>query len=863
MKTTETPKMYLKDYKSPNFEVQSIHLDFDLFEEATRVKAISLYKRLSAGPLHLDGENLKLISVQVNGEKFPCQEKLNQLVLENVPDQFELAIETEINPKGNTALEGLYMSGDLFVTQCEAQGFRHITYFMDRPDVMTSYSVSITADEEKYPVLLSNGDLISKEKIGNGRHKAFWKDPFKKPCYLFALVAGDLGVLKDTFVTRSGRQVSLEIYATHGKQYQCEHAMESLKKSMKWDEEAFGREYDLNTYMIVTAEQFNMGAMENKGLNIFNASLVYADPKSATDADYLRIESVVGHEYFHNWTGNRITCRDWFHLSLKEGLTVYRDQEFSSDVQDRSVQRIQDVDSLRSRQFPEDAGPNAHPVRPEEGAAMDNFYTATIYEKGAEVIRMMKNLVGSKGFRKGMDLYFERFDGQAVTIEEFANSIAEANKVDLTHFKQWYHQAGTPQVTVKEKFDAKSGTYVVQLEQMTPPTPHQPQKKPLHIPLIFGLLDQSGQEMRPESSDISINSDGSYLMELKSAQANFTFNNLKSAPVLSLNRQFSSPINVKWRRSSEDLVHLMKYDTDGFNRREAAYELLFQYFDGRILENKKEVSPLLVEAYRSLLLDMSLSLNLKAELLSFPSDSLLAQRYDVFEPRKLEEAKTDLIKVLAHELRNEWRETFDSLPEAKGYSPQDFGCRKLKNKVLYFWSYTEDPQAHSQISERALTAEHMGNRLTALSMLCERNAAFKNEALEKFKNDWSHESLVMNKWFAVQASSNNKKTFDEVKKLLDHPLFDIKNPNKVYSLIRAFGANIFRFYDSNTLPFTWYTEQIARIDQINPQVAARLCEAYNFVPKLEEKLKAQVHESLEILMARDLSKNVKELISRV
>jgi aminopeptidase N len=859
----DSQKMYLKDYKSPAYEILSLSLDFDLFEDATRVKSVMKMKRVSLEPLELDGENIKLISVLLNGE--PAQYRIvpHKLIIDKTPDTFELTIETEIDPSANKAFEGLYMSKGLFATQCEAQGFRHITYFLDRPDVMTNYTVSITADEKKFPVLLSNGDLISKEKLSGNRHKAVWKDPFKKPCYLFALVAGDLGVIQDHFVTMSGKKVNLQIFAAHGKQFQCEHAMESLKKAMKWDEVAFGREYDLNTFMIVAIEDFNMGAMENKGLNIFNSSLVFADAKSATDQDYLRIESVVGHEYFHNWTGNRITCRDWFHLSLKEGLTVFRDQEFSSDVQERSTQRIQDVDALRSRQFPEDAGPNAHPVRPDVGAAMDNFYTATIYEKGAEVIRMMKNLVGSKGFRKGMDLYFERHDGQAVTIEEFANAIADANKIDLVHFKQWYHQAGTPHITVHEKYDAKSKTYTLELEQFTPPTPGQPDKKALHIPLLFGLLDSQGQEMKISSPDMSVNSDGHSLLQLKEFKQTFTFKNIAESPVLSLNRQFSSPIVLKWRRTADDLIHLMKYDTDGFNRREAVYELLFQYFDSSILENKMEVSSQLVEAYRYLIHDNSQALSLKAELFSFPSDSLLAQRYDVFQPRKLESARSFLVDTLSTQLRADWKILFDSLSETTGFTPEDFGSRKLKNKALYFWGKTEDAQAQACISERALTAEHMGSRLSALAMLCENDSAFRDEALEKFKNDWTHDSLVINKWFAIQSSSLHPSTFTQVKRLIDHPMFDLTNPNKVYSLIRAFGSNLFRFFDEDAQPFEWYAQQIGKIDKFNPQVAARLCEAYNFVPKAEPHMRTLILKSLEPLKAQDLSKNVRELISKV
>lgn len=856
-------KMYLKDYKSPAYEIQSLHLDFDLYEENTRVVSTMQMKQLRPEALELNGENLKLISCTVNGQKAHYQLTDDKLILDSTPEQFELCIETEINPKDNTALEGLYMSRGLFTTQCEAQGFRRITYFLDRPDVMTTYTVSITADRKKFPILLSNGDLITKENLGGGRHRAVWKDPFKKPCYLFALVAGDLGMIEDRFVTKSGKPVTLQIFAPHGKQAQCEHAMVSLKKAMKWDEEAFGREYDLSTFMIVAIEDFNMGAMENKGLNIFNSSLVFADSKSATDTDYLRIESVVGHEYFHNWTGNRITCRDWFHLSLKEGLTVYRDQEFSADVQDRSVQRIQDVDMLRTRQFAEDAGPNAHPVRPDFGAAMDNFYTATIYEKGSEVIRMMKNLVGAKGFRKGMDLYFERHDGQAVTIEEFVKSISDANNMDLTQFKLWYHQAGTPHIHVKEIYDEQKQTYTIEFTQKLLPSPGQDNKKPQHIPLIFGFLDPKGNEVKLKNSDVTVNTDGDTLFELKSETQSFTFKNVEFKPVLSLNRQFSAPIIIKWRRSADELVHLMKYDSDGFNRREAVYELLFQYFDGRILEGKATIDPQLIQAYRHLIRDTQISPSLKAELFSFPGDSLLAQRYDILDPQLIERAKNELIHTLSQELRLDWKNLFSIMPETYGHTALDFGRRKLQKVALYFWSKTEDAQAHALLSELAITSPHMGHRLQALQTLCDQNSSFKNEALAKFQRDWEHDSLVMNKWFAVQASSTHPTTFDNVKRLVDHPLFEIKNPNKVYALIRAFGQNVFRFYDIDKKPYVWFGKQIAAIDKINPQVAARLCDAFNFVPKLRKDLQDDVRKSLEPLKQQELSKNVQELLSRV
>lgn len=858
-----TGKLRLKDYRTPAFDVKSLQLDFDLHEEKTRVVSILHVKKLKEAPLVLDGENLQLISLRLDGESVAFQQTEKNLTLSQTPSEFTLEIVTEISPEKNTALEGLYVSKGILTTQCEANGFRRITYFFDRPDVMTTYQVTIRADKKKYPVLLSNGDLLESRDLGGGRHMAVWKDPFKKPCYLFALVAGPLGCLRDEFVTQSQKTVKLEIYCPHGQEYQCEHAMNSLKKAMRWDEESFGREYDLSTFMIVAIEDFNMGAMENKGLNIFNASLVFANLKTSTDQDFLRIESVVAHEYFHNWTGNRITCRDWFHLSLKEGLTVYRDQEFSSDVQDRAVQRIQDVDMLRSRQFLEDSGPNSHPVRPEEGASMDNFYTATIYEKGAEVIRMMKNWVGKKTFRKAMDLYFEKYDGQAVTIDEFTACIAEAGQLDLTHFKKWYHQSGTPQITVEEHFDLPTKTFTVHLKQLTPPTLNQSHKEALVIPLFFTLLDEDGEKISHKSADVTVNSDQQSLLLLQKDQQSFQFKNLNSKPTLSLNEDFSAPVILKQKNSRQDLIKILNKSSDGFSRREAGHNLIHQELDRLIESPQITISPDLIESWQHLISDSSLNPGLKAEVLNFPSDSVILQRYAGVDLAKIEAARNRVFKTLALELKHAWKTLFFDLPKTVGVAAAEAGIRKLECAALDYWSLSEDPQAQALLSERSFLSPFMTARLHALRLLIDRDLPFKNESLQIFKQNFEDNSVVMNKWFQVQSHSSSPLTAETVKKLTSHPLFDYKNPNRVYSLIKGFGSNTFRFFDENSDGLNWYASEIIKIDSINPQVAARLCDAYNLMPRLNLETQKRVQKSLEALKAKNLSSNVKELIERV
>lgn len=864
-------KIYLKDYKAPAFAVDSVNLDFNLNEDFCRVVAKSQVRRTEAGAaLRLNGEELKLVSIKINDQalsKDQYQITAEELIVPSVPDSFSLEIETELQPQNNTSLEGLYKSNGIFCTQCEAQGFRKITFFFDRPDVMTSYSVTIEADKQKYPVLLSNGDRIKIEDLGNGRHKAFWKDPHKKPCYLFALVAGDLGVIRDTFTTVNGRKVNLEVYAAHGKQERCWHAMDSLKKSMKWDEEVFGLEYDLNDYMIVAIDDFNAGAMENKGLNIFNSRLVLADSNSATDVDFHSIESVVAHEYFHNWTGNRVTLRDWFQLSLKEGLTVFRDQEFSADMTDRGVQRIEDVDALRAGQFAEDAGPNAHPVRPESCMAVDNFFTMTIYEKGSEVIRMMQTIVGRKGFRKGMDEYFRRHDGQAVTTEDFASAIATPNGKDFTQFRRWYHQAGTPVVTIQESFDAAKGELTVTLEQSCPATPGQPHKEPFHIPLMMGLLDKSGNELTLNCDKITVNSDGKNLIELKEQKEVYTFKGLKDRPVLSVLREFSAPVNLKWEAAEEDLYFLMEKDTDSFNRREMAQKISLRLLRNLIgqARNKQTltVDPRFIKAVSATIADESMDPSFKAKMLQLPSYAVLAQEESVLDAEAFYQARTALRQAIAKENRgallNIYRKFHNVEPKSR--DTKVFGHRSLKNQALAYLAELHDPEIMEAVNKQYWEAQNMTDRMTAMMILADSESAHREKALQHFYEDWKDDSVVLNKWFTAQATTNRKQVLEDVKALTKHPAFNITNPNNVYSLLRAFGANLVRFHDPNTNAYEFYADKILEIDTKNPQVAARLCAAFNFVQKLEPAMKEKALTQIKRMVAvESLSKNSRELL---
>lgn len=861
--STQPKRILLSDYKSPSFSVKSISLHFDLHETKTLVRATQIIEKLEESALILNGENLKLVSLKVDGQELEASEfetTAETLTVRKVPKNFTLDTIVEINPHENKSCEGLYLSKGIFATQCEAEGFRNITYFLDRPDIMTSYTVTLVADKTKYPVLLSNGDLISNRELPEGRHESIWKDPFKKPSYLFALVAGDLGVVEGTFVTGSGKSVKLEVFASHGKQARCQHALESLKKAMQWDEERFGLEYDLNQYMIVSIDDFNMGAMENKGLNIFNSRLVLADPESATDTDFDRIESVVGHEYFHNWTGNRVTCRNWFELSLKEGLTVFRDQEFSADLNSRAVQRIKDVDALRGNQFAEDSGPNSHPVRPESCLAVDNFYTSTIYEKGSEVIRMMQTIVGAKGFRRGMDEYIRRFDGSAVTIIDFADAIAAPNNADFSQFKLWYSQAGTPEVSVSEIFDAAKKEYTLTLKQFCRPTEKQPVKKPFHIPLLVGLISPVGVNLSLKSTDIAFNSDEKPVLHLKQEEQSFHFREVSEKPVLSLNREFSAPIKLNWKASPSELLHLIKYDSDAFNRREACFKMVLEELQRLISHHRKGEKPVVkndvIEALGFILNDPAIDPQFKALMLQLPDDDILAQAEVVLDAQSFQLALQTLSRAFVAAFEKELLDLY-----VAHHAIDSKINRALKNRILRFLVDADHPRAVSLAYLQFSKARNMTDKINALLCLCQTASDEKKMALNQFFERWKSDAVVYNKWLQVQAGSILPDTFETVKNIASGSSFDLENPNNIYSLHSVLGNNYLIMQREDGSTFEWLCDEIIRIDKKNPQVAARICGSFNFVNKFPEKFKVTAQAQIRRVLAEPaLSKNSRELL---
>lgn len=856
-------RILLTDYKAPSFSVKSLDLHFKLDEIKTQVTATQIIEKLEDSPLVLNGENLKLVAIRINGVALTSDQYTQDaetLTIPSIPNQFTLETAVEINPLENKSCEGLYLSKGIFATQCEAEGFRNITYFLDRPDVMTSYTVTLEADKIKYPVLLSNGDLISKKDLQNGQHQAIWKDPFKKPSYLFALVAGDIGVVEGNFITKSGKNVKLEVYASHGKQIRCQYALESLKKSMQWDEEKYGLEYDLNQYMIVSIDDFNMGAMENKGLNIFNSRLVLADPESATDNDFNRIESVVGHEYFHNWTGNRVTCRNWFELSLKEGLTVFRDQEFSADMNSRAVQRIKDVDALREKQFAEDAGPNSHPVRPESCLAVDNFYTSTIYEKGAEVIRMMQTIVGTKGFRKGMDEYFKRHDGQAVTILDFADAIATPNQADFSQFKLWYSQAGTPEVSVSENYNSEKKEYTLTLKQFCQPTEKQPLKKPFHIPLLVGLIDSAGNDLTLKSKDITYNSDEKPVIHLKHSEQTIVFTDLNAKPVLSLNREFSAPIKLHWAATSEQLLHIIKYDSDAFNRREACFKMLLEelkrlltlYHNKNVLMTNHEI----IEALEYILNDTKIDPQLKALMLQLPEYDILAQEENILDAKAFHTAYLTLTKAFVQKCESSLVDLYHQHHQLKTSA-----SRALKNRILGFLIDAIPVKTIPLVFVQYNTAQNMTDKINALVYLCRTQSTEKEIALNEFFNRWKDDAVVFNKWLQAQAISPSENTFERVQQLSRQSPFSLENPNNIYSLHMVLGGNYLAMQQDHGNTFSWFCDELLKIDEKNPQAAARLCGSFNFLKKFPPSLKELGQlEIKRVLSEPKLSKNTRELL---
>ena len=852
-----------EDYRPPAYRVETVALEFDLRPEATVVTSRLQMRAAEPGrPLVLDGEDLELLSIALDGRPLGAGEYSvddRHLTVPNPPASFVLEIGTRINPKANTHLSGLYISNNVFCTQCEAEGFRRITYFPDRPDVMAVYRTTIRADRRNYPVLLSNGNLVEQGELPDGRHYAVWDDPFPKPCYLFALVAGDLAVNEDSFTTRSGRKVRLRIFVEHGKEGRTAYAMDSLKRAMRWDETRFGLEYDLDLFNIVAVSDFNMGAMENKSLNVFNDKYILADPDTATDADYAGIEAVVAHEYFHNWTGNRITCRDWFQLSLKEGLTVFRDQEFSSDMRSRPVQRIQAVRALRARQFPEDAGPLAHPIRPDSYIAIDNFYTATVYEKGAEVIRMIHTLLGEEGFQKGMRLYVERHDGEAATCDQFVAAMADATGVDLGQFKLWYSQAGTPELEISGRYDAQTGTYELDVAQRVPPTPGQPEKAPMHIPLRVGLLDAQGRDIAPK--------DGDRPLSVTAPHQTFRFAGVPEPRALSLNRGFSAPVNIRARRSGAELAFLMAHDSDAFARWEAGQ----QYATDLLLAHVRDGRPFddgFIGAFGEILRDASLDKAFVAEAMALPSEDYIAERMEVVDVEGIHAARIALRRRIAESLRPELMRIYEENRSREPYDPgaEPAGRRAVKNAALsYLSELAQDDRAIlAMIAEQYRSADNMTDRMAALRLLVDLDVPERSEALADFYQRYRDDALVLDKWLSLQAVSSLPDTLERVKDLLKHPAFSMQKPNKVRALIGSFtAANPLRYHAADGSGYDFHAERTLELDAINPQVAARLLAPLGrwrrFDAGRQEKMKAALER---ILAAPKLSSDTYEIASK-
>jgi aminopeptidase N len=871
--------IYRADYQAPGFWIDTVELCFDLDPAKTRVLNRMKLRRnteVAPQPLRLDGEELNLARVLVNGQGTSFKLEGNQLVLENLPEgdaPFELEILTTCLPAKNTKLMGLYVSNDSFFTQCEAEGFRRITYFLDRPDVMASYTVLLRADKARYPVLLSNGNLVDQGDLPEGRHFAKWVDPFRKPSYLFALVAGNLVAREQRIRSRSGKDHLLQVFVRAGDLDKTEHAMNSLMASIAWDEARFGLPLDLERFMIVATSDFNMGAMENKGLNIFNTKYVLASQATATDTDFHNIESVVGHEYFHNWTGDRVTCRDWFQLSLKEGLTVFRDQEFSQDLAGgasaRAVKRIDDVRVLRTAQFPEDAGPMAHPVRPDQYLEINNFYTVTVYEKGAEVVRMMQTLVGREGFARGIKLYFERHDGHAVTCDDFAQAIADANPDSmlarsLDQFKRWYSQSGTPRLRASGAYDADSRAYSLTLSQTCPPTPGQPSKEPFVIPVALGLLDASGNEI------------ANRLHVLTQASETVTFEHIAGEPVPSILRGFSAPVILEFDYTDAQLIALLAHDTDPFNRWEAGQRLgvarALAFVRDTVAAAEIRLDAPYVEAMRSVLRHPTLDAAFKELVLTLPSETYLGEQLEIVDPQRIHAVREAMREQLAHELFADWEWAYDAHRENGAYRPDPVssGRRALAGMALSHLCLaarrTSDTVWPGKAYQRFKDAGNMTDRFNALAALVTSGNELAPQALQRFHAMFKNEALVLDKWFALQAGAPDRggNVLPAVKQLMQHPDFNIRNPNRARSVIFSYcSANPGAFHRPDAAGYVYWSERVLELDSFNPQVAARLARALDRWKKLVEPMRSAAREAIARVAARpDLSNDVREVVTR-
>lgn len=856
---------YRKDYQSPEHTISHIDLSFDLYDTATQVTAVSRVKQLKdSDTLVLDGEQLSLLAVEIDGQAWSdYKETESQLEIYHLPAEFTLTIKTEVDPTGNTALEGLYKSGGAFCTQCEAEGFRRITYYLDRPDVLAKFTTEIIADKAENPYLLSNGNRVDSGELDNGRHWVKWEDPHPKPAYLFALVAGDFDVLRDQYITGSGRRVDLEIFVDRGNLNRAGHAMTSLINSMKWDEERFGLEYDLDIYMIVAVDFFNMGAMENKGLNVFNSKFVLANEETATDNDYLGIEAVIGHEYFHNWTGNRVTCRDWFQLSLKEGLTVFRDQEFSSDLGSRAVNRINNVRIIRGPQFAEDASPMAHPIRPDKVIEMNNFYTLTVYEKGSEVIRMIHTLLGEDGFQKGMKLYFERHDGTAATCDDFVAAMQDATGVDLSDFKRWYSQSGTPTLKVDSHYDDEAKTFTLNVSQSTPPTQEQQEKLPLHIPLDIELYTQSGDLIPLQCNGSKVTN----VLDIKQKNESFVFENVQEKPVVSLLREFSAPVKLEYSYSDQELMFLMNHARNDFARWDAGQMLLAKYIRRNVTNLQKGETftfpETVLDAFRGVLLSQELESAFVAEFMSLPSHNEVSGWFETVDVDAIDSVLKSIKKAIAVNLEDELLATYRLL-EQKEYSIEHdaIGKRALRNTCLSYLAHLRDGNqlAHAQYQ----AANNMTDTMAAMVAANQAQLECRTELMADFSSRWSHDGLVMDKWFSLQGSSPADNVLEVIRETMNHPTFTMKNPNRIRSLIGSFlNANPVHFHAKDGSGYKFAGEILRTLNETNPQVASRLIDPMLKLRRYDAHRQNLMRKELEKLADMDnLAKDLYEKVTK-
>jgi aminopeptidase N len=864
--TESTPKAkYRNDYQAPSHTISEVFLTFELDETKTKVTAISSVKQSgTSATLDLDGDSIQLESVSINGENWTdFEETATGLILTNLPPEFELKIINYISPATNTALEGLYLSDGAYCTQCEAEGFRRITYFMDRPDVLVEYTTKIIADKSQFPFLLSNGNKVEELDLENGFHSVTWHDPHPKPAYLFALVAGDFDVLTDKYVTRSGRNVALEIFVDKGNLERANHAMVSLINSMKWDEERFGLEYDLDIYMIVAVDFFNMGAMENKGLNVFNSKFVLANEKTATDTDYLGIEAVIGHEYFHNWTGNRVTCRDWFQLSLKEGLTVFRDQEFSSDLGSRSVNRINNVRVIRGPQFAEDASPMSHPIRPEKVIEMNNFYTLTVYEKGSEVIRMIHTLLGEDKFQSGMRLYFERHDGTAATCEDFVAAMEDASGVDLKQFRLWYSQSGTPVVSVTDSYDDVNKTYKLSISQQTPATQDQSKKQPLHIPFDVELYDNQGNIFELQCNGVAVNS----VLNVTEVEQDFVFENISSRPTPSMLREFSAPVRLEYDYSDEQLAFLMIHARNEFAKWDAGQMLLAKYIKANVTninnDVKIELPSLVVDAFRGVLLSEDADPAFTAEALSLPSFNEVAGWYEEVDVDAVCDVLSEIKRILAIELNDELLATYNTtLQQSYSIEHKAIAKRALRNTCLQYLAKL--PEHEGLVNNQYQSANNMTDTIAAMTAANISGLSCREAIMQDYSEKWKHDGLVMDKWFALQGSNPAVNALENLKECMSHPAFSLKNPNRTRSLIGAFlNMNPRRFHDKSGNGYEFAGEILKQLNSSNPQVASRLIDPLLKFKKYDAHRQQLIRVELEKIKAMDnLANDLFEKVSK-